>query len=54
MFVCPTISELRFYGCCHPCFQVKYEIYEKYWKKINRIEVISLKKVYDNLVLYKI
>ena len=19
MFVCPTISELRFYGCCHPC-----------------------------------
>ena len=20
MFVCPTVSELRFYGCCHPCF----------------------------------
>ncbi len=19
MFVCPTIQELRFYGCCHPC-----------------------------------
>ncbi len=17
---CPTLSELRFYGCCHPCF----------------------------------
>ena len=20
MFVCPTVSELCFYGCCHPCF----------------------------------
>ena len=20
MFVCPSISELRFYGCCHSCF----------------------------------
>ena len=20
MFVCFTVSELRFYGCCHPCF----------------------------------
>ena len=20
MFVCPSISELRFYGCCQPCF----------------------------------
>ena len=20
MFVCPSFSELRFYGCCHPCF----------------------------------
>ena len=20
MFVCPTVSELRFYGCCHPCY----------------------------------
>ncbi len=19
MFVCPTVSVLRFYGCCHPC-----------------------------------
>ena len=19
MFVCPTVSELHFYGCCHPC-----------------------------------
>ena len=21
MMVCPTVSELRFYGCCHPCFE---------------------------------
>ena len=20
MFVCPNISEPRFYGCCHPCY----------------------------------
>ena len=20
MYVCPTVSEIRFYGCCHPCF----------------------------------
>ena len=20
LFVCPTVSGLRFYGCCHPCF----------------------------------
>ena len=20
MSVCPTVSEVRFYGCCHPCF----------------------------------
>ncbi len=20
MSVCPTVLELRFYGCCHPCF----------------------------------
>ena len=20
MSVCPTVSVLRFYGCCHPCF----------------------------------
>ena len=24
MFVCPTISVLRFYGCCHPCFKLSY------------------------------
>ena len=23
MFVCPTILELRFYGCCHPCYTLK-------------------------------
>ena len=22
MFVCPTVSKLRFYGCCHPCLFV--------------------------------
>ena len=21
--VCPTVLELRFYGCCHPCFHFK-------------------------------
>ena len=21
MSVCPTVSGLRFYGCCHPCFR---------------------------------
>ena len=20
MFVCPTVQELCFYGCCHPCY----------------------------------
>ncbi len=25
MFVCPLLSELRFYGCCHPCWlKTKY------------------------------
>ena len=23
MFVFPNVSELRFYGCCHPCFSSK-------------------------------
>ena len=22
MFVCPTVSKLRFYGCCHPRFKL--------------------------------
>ena len=25
MFVCPPVSELRFYGCCHPCFRTTYQ-----------------------------
>ncbi len=24
MSVCPTVSELRFYGCCHPCYHCKF------------------------------
>ena len=24
MFVCPTVSKLRFYGCYHPCLILKY------------------------------
>ena len=23
MFICPTVSDLCFYGCCHPCFLQK-------------------------------
>ena len=26
MFVCPIISKLRFYGCCHPCLLLDYMI----------------------------
>ena len=22
MSVCPTVSVLRFYGCCHPCYKM--------------------------------
>ena len=32
MSVCPTVSVLRFYGCCHPCFKAK--IYNKYDKSV--------------------
>ena len=28
MYVCPSISELRFYGCCHPCFKQEEAIVE--------------------------
>ena len=24
MFVCPIVSKLRFYECCHPCFYLEY------------------------------
>ena len=24
MSVCPTVSVLRFYGCCYPCFCKSY------------------------------
>ena len=24
MSVCPTVSALRFYGCCHPCWIISY------------------------------
>ena len=26
MFVCLTVSELHFYGCCHPCYYIKATI----------------------------
>ena len=26
MFVSPTVLELRFYGCCHPCFLYSFHI----------------------------
>ena len=26
MFVCPTISDLRFYGCCHPWYSMSYNM----------------------------
>ena len=29
MFVCPTISELRFYRCCHPCLTQFYVCYNE-------------------------
>ena len=25
MLVCPTVSELRIYGCCNPCFILEYK-----------------------------
>ena len=28
MFVCPTVSELRFHGCCDPCFEENYLKYK--------------------------
>ena len=27
MFVCRTVSELRFYGCCHPCYS--YNVFKE-------------------------
>ena len=27
MFVCHTVSELRFYGCCHSCYFRIIELY---------------------------
>ena len=33
MFNCPTVSVLRFYGCCHPCYDIS--IYSQYEININ-------------------
>ena len=37
MFVCPSISELRFYRCCHPCccleFSGEVQEYEYYYEE---------------------
>ena len=29
MFVCPTVSRLHFYGCCHPCSTIKEVLHYK-------------------------
>jgi platelet-activating factor acetylhydrolase IB subunit alpha len=35
MSVCPTVSELRFYGCCHPCLSLQVNELEA---KLNEAE----------------
>ena len=36
MFVCPTVSDLRFYGCCHPCLKTKSEFILLQYRKSKR------------------
>ena len=42
MFVCPNISELRFYGCCHPCFHNPYPLFVMKLKLIVMISDILI------------
>ena len=37
MSVCPDVSELRFYGCCHPCFSLNV-----YLKDLSRVPLEGL------------
>ena len=36
MFDCPSISELRFYGCCHPCSKKTNQLHS-YYKNISTV-----------------
>ena len=48
MFVWPTVSELRFYGCCHSCFQkiIYFFWRSKYWK--TKISLYNISATYIN------
>ena len=52
MFVCPTVSELRFYGCCHLCyFEIFEEQKERHDQSLSKLIFIL---VYGNLVHFGI
>ena len=36
MSVCPTVSVLRFYGCCHPCWDKDNEVLKVFGNKIKK------------------
>ena len=49
MSVCPLVSELHFYGCCHPCFLIKNTLFSDmmiYFDFINHFHfILSLVEV---------
>ena len=52
--VCPTVSVLRFYGCCHPCFNIDmFEILPVSRKNVREI-FMRKKFISDDLELYNL
>ena len=45
MFVCPTFSELSFYGCCHPCYEVQ-KVIKNRLALLNNKSIKQLQKIF--------
>ena len=44
MSVCPNVSVLRFYGCCHPCY-VCAGLYKAYLPPVNYNQINNIKRL---------
>ena len=51
LFVCPTVSDLRFNGCCHPCLTRK-ECYIKLCMNVYSEIISLLNMVYVSVILF--
>ena len=51
MFVCPTVSDLRFYGCCHLCFS-RFECVGWSWEE-SACTVVKMRRIYSDLTISK-